>query len=210
MSVRPTMADLIRRLRTLVADPAGINQKWTDQELQDFFDTDQRRADANYFELTPSGNFASGVTIDHLIFTAPCGDWEASTTIYNSSRTLLTPTESDYVAGRFIFTTDQPPPLYIVGRCFDLFGVAADVLEARAARLAEDYDFKEDTQEFKRSQRVQSLLATAAKFRARSQNWRGAIVGTPGRGDVAIGFLSNSDCDPAADLRPRYPWYRRF
>lgn len=198
MTIRSTMTSLISHLRVLIADPAGVNQVWTNDQLQTFLDNDQRRANVDYFQLTPAGNFASGVTINHLIYTAPCGNWESDAKLYTQNNSLLTPSTSEPNQGRWTFLEDQPPPLYIVGKTYDLYGTAADVLEARVTALAGRFDFKTDGQEFKRSQEAEILLKNVPRYRERSLKWPGATMAGRG-GDIVTGQLFNMDCDPYAN-----------
>ena len=205
MAARTTLATLISRLRRLVADPAGVGQVWSDDDLQAFLDDLQRRANVDYFELTPAGNFAAGVTINHLIYSAPCGDWEAAT-LYSQAGAALSPSSADLNQGRWTFASDVPPPVYIVGTCFDIYGAAADVLRARLAASAEEFDFKTDDQEFKRSQKSTGLRATIAQYDARSARWPGGTMSGRG-GDVGFGRLVDGNCNPAAHPDRRAPGY---
>lgn len=107
MAARTTLTGLIARLRLLISDPAGVGQAWSDDQLQTFLDDLQRRANVDYFALTPAGNFAAGVTINRLIYSAPCGDWEAAT-LYNQSNVALSPSSADLNQGRWTFASDVP------------------------------------------------------------------------------------------------------
>lgn len=205
MAARTTLAPLITRLRLLIGDPAGVGQVWSDDQLQIFLDDLQRRANVDYHELTPAGNFAAGVTISHLIYSAPCGDWEAAT-LYSQSGAVLSPSSADLNQGRWTFAADTPPPVYVVGTCFDLYGAAADVLRARLAAVAEEFDFKTDNQAFNRSQKVAGLRTTIAQYDARSAKWPGLTMAGRG-GDIGFGRLIDGNCNPAAHPERRAPGY---
>src|SRR5258708_16562587 len=81
MPVRSTMVDLIALERTMIADPAGASQQFTDQQIQDRLDAS--RDDIRYEQLviapslvnTPStNNIASYIFADYF---SKYGYWEA-------------------------------------------------------------------------------------------------------------------------------------
>lgn len=174
---RASMADLITRLRRLINDPAGVNQTWTDDELQDFLDA--HRLDVRHARLRPEPTWTgSGVT--YTDYYADYGDWESDVVLEDASGNDLTPATSDLLTGHWTFT-DQDPPVYITGKTYDLYAAAAAVLEAWAARVALEFDFTADGASFRRSQKREALLALAAEYRRRARANRAVMV----RSDVA-------------------------
>ena len=96
---RSTMAALITRLRTLVADPAGASQAWADDDLQ--LALDAHRHQARYAELAPLDTVAPGGAITWLVWVATRTDWEDSPELVNSAYTVITPASSDLIRGRW-------------------------------------------------------------------------------------------------------------
>ncbi len=163
MAVRASMADLISRLRTLISDLAGASQVFDDQTLQDHLD--RRQTVARYAALRAEATYLSGGDADYLDYYADVGDWEADEALYDGSYNPLTPATSDRLAGHWTFATDQDPPVLIVGKYYDLYAAAADLLEAWAAKEKLSFDFDADDQTFKRSQKAAALLALAREYR---------------------------------------------
>lgn len=169
---RATLADLIARLRKLVNDPAGANQTWNDDELQDFLDAN--RLDVRHVALRPETTWSDGA-VTYTDYYADQGEWESDVILEDSDGDDLTPTASNLVAGHWTFT-DQGPAVYITGKTFDLWATAADVLEAWAAKAALEFDFDTDGARFARSQKREALLAVAAQYRRRARPVRGVLI----------------------------------
>ncbi len=157
------MADLITRVRLLINDPAGASPVFSDQEVQDALD--RHRSDVRYLELTPAETVAPGGAVSYLDYYADRGDWEADEALYDSTYAALAPSASDRLTGHWTFAADTDPPVYLVGKSYDVYAAAADLLEAWAAREKMAFDFDADGQGFKRSQKVQMLLAMAREYR---------------------------------------------
>ena len=174
MAVRATMAELISRLRTLIGDPAGASQAFDDQTLQDYLD--RRQTVARYALLRAEGSPRPDGTVDYLDYYADVGDWEADEKLYDGAYGLLTPASVDRLTGHWAFSTSQPPPVLIVGKFYDVYAAAADVLEAWAAREKLSFDFDADGQSFKRSQKAAALLALAREYRRQQRPARVAMV----------------------------------
>lgn len=187
MSVRASMADLIEKVRLMVADPAGASQQFDDQTIQDYLD--ETRDDVRYLLLSiaPSiVNAASTANVPSTIFADYYSDgyqwWESDVVLQGNNTTtgaswiVLTPTTSDYIVGHWTFEANvftsgtvpgQYPPIFATGKTYDLNAVASDLLKFWAAALAScSFDFSSDGQSFKRSQIMQAKL-TMADYYAR-------------------------------------------
>ncbi|MDP9350797.1 MAG: hypothetical protein M3P51_04560, partial [Chloroflexota bacterium] len=77
----------------------------------------------------------------------------------------LTPSTSDYQEGRWTFATSTSPSVYLVGKTYDIYGAAADLLEQWAARLARRYDISDSNSSYKRSQPAERLESLARTYR---------------------------------------------
>jgi hypothetical protein len=163
MGVRTSMADLIARVRTMIADPTGSSQTFDDQTIQDYLD--RHRTEVRYVELRAAETILAGGTVEYRDYYADYGGWEADEKLYDGTYNELTPTTADRLTGHWMFATSQLPLVYIVGKHYDVYAAAADLLEAWAAKEKLNFDFDSDGQSFKRSQRVAALLQMAREYR---------------------------------------------
>lgn len=171
MAEREGMAALIDLVQRLVNDPAGEAHGREDVQAA----LDAHRIEARYELLTgvPTRT-AGGVT--YRTFQADVGYWEADAILYSGNYTALSPATSDWAGGRWTFAAEPLGPVTILGWNHDPYLAAADLLEIRAAQLAEDYDFTTGPDSFKRSQRHGQLLAMAARYRAMSPRVKAAAA----------------------------------
>ncbi len=156
------MSDLIERTRELVGDPAGAAQVFSSQTVQDALD--RHRTRASYTALTPDPTRSAGA-VSYLDYYADYGDWEGDAQLVDMSYNALTPSTSDYQEGRWTFATSTPPSVYLVGKTYDIYGAAADLLEQWAARLARKYDISDSNSSYKRSQAAERLESLARTYR---------------------------------------------
>jgi hypothetical protein len=175
MMARTTLAALITRLRRLISDPAGASQAWTDDELQEALDVYQ--CHHRYCRLGQEESRAPGtgsITYKRF-FTDDIGDWESDVEIVNATWTPVTPTSSDYINGRFEFATEPDWPLTINGKTYDLYGAAADVLDAWAAKVKCEIDFRSEGQDLKQSQKADRMLELALTYRNKQKPQQGTL-----------------------------------
>lgn len=184
MAVRSTMADLIARVRQMIADPAANSgQQFADQDVQDRLD--YSRQDIRYEPLiiAPSiVNTASTSNQASVIFADYYSKyqwWEADVVLQGQGANgaawvMLTPTSSDYITGHWMFENTpfvngtvpgQMPPVFATGKVYDLNRAAADMLEFWAATLSGAYDVTVDGQTLRRSQLMAAKLTMAAYYR---------------------------------------------
>lgn len=163
MAERAGMTGLVDFVERLVNDPANTAHSRDDIQAA----LDVYRIEARYSELAPLATYGVGGA-SYLTFQATVGYWESSAALYSASYTALTPATSDPTAGRWTFATEPDQPVTVVGWTYDPYQAAADLLEVRAAQLAEQYDFSTGPDSFARSQRYKHLLAQAERYRAMS------------------------------------------
>lgn len=154
MAVRPSMMDLIGRLRLLISDPADT-PSFTDQALQDALDAQRQRV-----SLLQLDEVASGV------FCAPLGDWEDDVALTTSSGTVLTPTEESLIVGEWVIAASSA---YLSGKTYDLYAAAADVLEMWAAAVKCKVDIEDGSKVMKLSQQFTALMSLAAEYRSQQR-----------------------------------------
>ena len=163
---RTTMAALIDRVRRMIHDPAGADETWTDDELQDWLDA--HREDVVQRQLGYAETIADGAVVV-LDYAAKDGNWESDAALADSAGTALTPDTADYLVGRWTFAAHQAPPVYVSGRSYDVYAAAADALEARAAQVALAFDFTADGATYHRSQQGEALLRLARQYRGQAR-----------------------------------------
>ena len=170
MAERASMAAQIDLVERLVGDTA--NDRFTREEMQAALDV--YRVEARYEPLTGMTTYAPGGAAVVVTFAADAGYWETDAALFDGTYTPLTPAAADWTAGRWTFAAEPTLPVTILGWNHDPYQAAADLLEQRAAQLAEDYDFTTGPDSFKRSQRHGQLLAMAARYRAMSPRVKAA------------------------------------
>ena len=169
MAARATMVDLIARTRLLIGDPSGGSAQFTDDNIQDFLD--ETRDDVRYEVLKPKPTFTtSGIQWND--YYSEHEHWEqGETLIWSNFATLtpVTPTISDRIIGHWGFA-NQLPPVLLAGQAYDLWNVAANLLEMRAAAQAFNLvNVSIDGRSMQLNQIAQSLLTLAKQYRARAR-----------------------------------------
>lgn len=176
--LRASMAALTIRFRRMIGDPAGTDQTWDDDALQDALDFYQSQA--RYLPLTGRETYAPGGLVSWFDFYADSGDWEDDVQLCTVNWGALAPATSDLLVGHWTFTVSQLPTIYLTGKAYDLAGAAADVLEMWATQLKLQYDFQAHLTRYQRSQKMRACLELADQYRRRQK-----MVAVPQiRGDV--------------------------
>ena len=161
--MRAAMAGIVNQMRLLIADPPGVDEVFSDDELLSF--AEAHRTDAYYQPLAPLPTIAAGGATSYLEWAAEGGGWWASdTTLVDGSYNVLTPAASDWQRGVWTFATNQQSVL-VRGARYDVTGAAADAVEAWLAKLALAYDFGADGAEYKRSQQREGLQQLLTRLR---------------------------------------------
>jgi hypothetical protein len=165
---RATLAAIIARVRLLIADK-GTPPQFSDDELQDTLD--QRRTDVRYLELTPAETIAPGGGVTWLDYYAPFDLlwWEGDAQLVDNRFAPLTPLTSDLSGGHWTFATNQRPPVWIVGKAFDLYAASADALEQWIAALKLEYSTTQETNVYQRNERITTMTDLAASYRAKER-----------------------------------------
>lgn len=177
---RATMVDLIARARLLIGDNAGT--LLTDDEIEGALDA--RRKEYRYVRLEFAAD-PSPVGAMTKVFYADREHWEKDAALYDAGYELIDPGDysADYLIGRWEFTSPKTPPVFIVGKSYDMYGSAADLVETLIALQRAQYDFSSGDQSFKRSQQIVHLSTLAAQYRALA--WTASAVNVRG-GDALI------------------------
>jgi len=162
---RATMASLIALVRTMTGSPT--TSEFSDDEIQNALDAHRR--EYRYAALDALETRTAS-DVEYHDFTSPYRHWENGVALVSSAYAALTPDDSDLINGRWSFDADMngSMPILLSGFAYDVNAAAADICTEWAAKLARDFDFQADLDQFKRSQKRTGLLEAAKAFRARS------------------------------------------
>jgi len=156
------MAALISRVRLLINDPAGASQQFADQDIQDVLD--EAREDVRYVALAPAPTY-SGSTISYLDYYADLGSWEDDIVLKQYRIITVTPSASENIVGHWTFAVTTLPPVFAVGKLYDVYRGAADLLERLSARYMLKYNVVADGQNLQRSQMAMAIQQLARTYR---------------------------------------------
>lgn len=177
-AARPTMMNLIRRVRDLIGDPdTDGTPVWSDAQIQEHL---ERTMEHIYppeipliarVELKPAGQPAEFHFFEAKDrFMEDVIDWEEEPLLYNPNMTPVVPDEYDCANGHFIFTTSRSSMmLFIKGQVFDPFAAAESLLRLWAAKEALNYDTAWNYAAYKESQKRVALLALAEEYSRRKR-----------------------------------------
>lgn len=166
MPVRSTMVPLIARVRLLISDPAGADQVFKDQDIQDVLD--ESRVDVRNQALDATPTF-SGSTIQYLDYFSSLGGWEEGYVLKQYLITPVTAAVSEPIAGHWQFATSTLPPVYISGSLHDVYRGAADLLERQSSQWMLKFNFSSDGQSFQRSQVIDNIQKIIHSYRMKQR-----------------------------------------
>lgn len=164
------MSALIGRVRLLIADPAGASQQFQDQDIQDTLDAS--RMNIRYAVLRPQPTLQWSGVYNYTDYYADVDWWEDDIQLVDSAFNTLTPATTDNITGHWTFVKSpngQLPPVFIVGKYYDTYAAAANLLEMWAAAWARNYSFATEGNSFSRNQATQNMLALAAQYRKQAR-----------------------------------------
>lgn len=164
MAVRSGMVYLLDIIRQLISDPAGGDQQFDDQHIQDILD--RHRTDANYVILTPVERISPGGSVTYLDFESEARYWEGTPTLLDGNFSPLIPSSVDLVRGKFSFGSEPTRPVYALGSYYEIYHTSADLLLEWASSLHSLVDYQDADQRIFFSQRRKNLLQTAELMRS--------------------------------------------
>ena len=181
MAVRSSMAYLNLVIRRLINDPSGAAQQFSDEEIQETLD--ERRLVTNYEMLRGERSIQNGTggpTVIYLNYYAQFGWWEGDTRLVDRSWQDIPASpavnaegfslaSSNLEVGHWVMASNVWPPVFLVGKSYDPYGSAADMLEKYAMRMALLYDFQTQGRKYTRSQMHKMLADQAALYRQRQR-----------------------------------------
>jgi hypothetical protein len=155
------MAQLISLVRDLIGDPAGDDQIFTDDQIERSMDV--HRWEYRYWPLKPLPTVVSG-EVGYFDWYSQEFYWESDVSLYDGSYNPITPSSSDPLYGRWVFSSPQITVL-VSGKIYDPYGAAADLLEMWASKVGLDFDVNFDGASMSRSQKRRALQELAAEYR---------------------------------------------
>jgi hypothetical protein len=187
MAVRASMSDLITRVRLLCGDPASASAQFTDQTVQDWLDRTQQlvryELETAAPDIVPQTN--APAAFNWATYVSRYTDWEADAVFQCGTKNgqnwaIITPLTADYQRGVWTFDVTLPtistsipaqlPPVFILGKVYDPYLAAAELLELWAASLASTtYNFTSDGQSFSRGSILDNKLKLANLYRRQAK-----------------------------------------
>jgi len=190
MAVRSSMAQLITQTRQLIGDLGSPTQDLDDQTVQDVLDA--HREEIRYELLRPMPDIQpgqNGSLVAQFVWASYQSEfqyWESDVVIQGLNTTtnqpwvVLTPVSFEYINGKWTFAVTLPniatppaqyPPVYAVGKVYDLYAAAADLLDRRIALHAfTQFDVTTDGQSLRLSQVIGTWERLRASYIGKSWN----------------------------------------
>jgi hypothetical protein len=173
MAVRPTMLPLINFVRRKIGDPDNGSPLFDTQAVQDSLDM-ARSERYNEF-LKPVYTYTSGTIIVYLHHYSRYGMWEGGYTLLDNALNTVTPASDELLrdvddegqGAHFVFASSQFPPVRVqAGYAYDVYRVAADLLEEMNTRQAmNNIQFSSQGSSFNLNQIIQTRQQVADRFR---------------------------------------------
>lgn len=157
MATRTSMADLVRRLRDMLDNPAGL----TDEQIQDLLDEHRRPVDQALRSRAPF----------YTQHEAGIGNFESGVKVYTGYDTLLTLTTDytiDLQTGVVTTGSADRRELRIWGTAYDLNRAAADGWERIASGVWDEFDLSDNGSSLSRSQKIAHARSMADRYRRKA------------------------------------------
>ncbi len=180
------MADLIARIRGMIADPSGTAH-FTDEQIEGALD--RRRREVVELPLSPVQSRTALGAVEYLRWVADRAPWETGAVVLNSSKIPIAAAAmtEDEMDGIWTFPVHQDS-VYVTGLSFDLYGTAADLLDQW---IAEGVSAGGAITEWETDgQKVKRAGADVVDMVNRAKLYRGQalpVIGAFGRSDIASG-----------------------
>jgi hypothetical protein len=177
--MRDTMAELVKRLRELIGDPAGVTERFSDDRLEELLERhgeQLRTFEERCVDSFENNDGTNGRTFWRELL-APFDNFEDGVVLRDYRGVELTPATSDLKRGRWTFEPSLlNPEVFINGTTYDLAGAGADALEEWANSEARAFDVQSQGTTYVRSQKVKGLRDQALELRRRQRVGLGRLV----------------------------------
>jgi hypothetical protein len=188
MTVRTSMGYIISFVRDLIGDPAGADQDYTDQQIQDRLDLN--RMDISFGEIEAVFTYSTIGRSEWHDFIAPVGFWETDVYLQTSAGAIQTPDDPNYMLGRFHFDAQLTQDiLFLTGKAYNVYGAAGHLVTAQASAVRGSFNsFTADGLTVQRVTRLADLRQQASDLISMGWGW-----GWPGEtlGSTQIRLVRN-------------------
>ncbi len=169
---RSTMADIIAFVRELINDPAGVDQQYTDDQIQ--MRLDLGRLDMYQLPLIPRDSLSVTGEIEYLDFYSGFKFWEDDYVLQKYSGPLGTPDVAEPLLGHWHWNTSQEDSYIITGKIYNVYGAASTLLTNWIATIrSEILSWTADGTTIQRSRQLSSMTALAAQYADMAFGWGG-------------------------------------
>lgn len=172
MAVRETMADIIAFVRELIQDDDESNYTFTDEQIQ--LRLDMNRLDVYGECLTAHKEMGPGNTVSWFHYSAALPMWENDYRIQNSQAVTVIPDTPEPLIGKFSFDESTPPPLFITGKVYNVYRVAATLLTSWiGSERKVIQSWTADGTTIQRAGRIRDMMTLVDQYYSLSWNWGG-------------------------------------
>ena len=180
MAVRNGMTELISQFRSYVQESGTAI--FTDDRVQQLLDNNSSYFYEDYLQRVPT-KLNGSITYFEYLSSYQYLEGTASNTvrIYNGNGTAVSNYSSDFINGKFKFTTDtRGTAYYMDGRSFNFFKAVSEGWKEKASYYSTQFDFEVEGRKYKKSQVVKQCLDMAKEFDAKAS----AVMHSIDRGDL--------------------------
>lgn len=146
------MQNLIDLVRGLIGDTDSVDKAFTDVEIEAVLTQYSERV---IYQPLAGFLVKVGGAWEQREFQAAVGFWADDAQLFDTEYASVTPTTSDFLAGRWIFSGHKEG-IYLTGTTCDVYAAAADLLALWAGRVG-----------YEKSGRGQALNEAAKEMRKR-------------------------------------------
>lgn len=173
MPVRPEMQYIIDFVREQIHDTDA--EQYTDQQIQDRLDL--HRVDLYSHQLRAADTLSSTGTYEWKDFYSKYRFWEEGAVLQAPNGTVLTPTTSEWLIGRWTFATHQNQlPVSATGRVYNVYMACAKLLFQWENTLRQQFNFTADGLTVQRISQVKDLHSLGMTFQAMAWGGPGTTV----------------------------------
>lgn len=170
MAVRPEMQYIIDFVRTLINDPSGASEQFSDQYIQDRLD--MGRLDIYQECLRNADTRTSTGTIEWHDFFSKYAFWEEDFLIQEVNGVTNMPDSEELLVGKFHYNAHQSVPLIITGKVYNVYGVASRLLTSWIATIrGQITSWTADGTTIQRIGQIRDMRALSSDYASMAWGW---------------------------------------
>lgn len=184
MAIRSGMTELVSQFRSYVHENGqGI---FSDERIQQILDSNSTYLYQAPLAVIPQRSNGSLIYQQYVTDRTWLEGTATSTNkIYDANGSVVTNYTSDFINGKFTFSSDtRGTPYYLDGRSYNFFKAVSEGWYSKAAHYSTQFDFTVEGRSYKKSQIIQQCTDLAKQFAARGQ----ATLHSIDRGDMFGGI----------------------